>query len=127
MPQYRPNKHPNYQARLVLTLYRDGYANMNGEAARALATDVAALRLFAPASLDAPYWQLMDLTAEENGGPALAGNIAICRRTDRLGHLRFRCAAMATALFACLPDDTTLLRLELTPTEHNCFQLLPVG
>jgi hypothetical protein len=127
MPQYRPNKHPNYQARPVLTLYRDGYANLNGEAARELATDVAALRLFAPASLDAPYWHLLALTAEIADAPALTDSVSVCRRHDRLGHLRFRCCAMSTALFACLPEGTRQLRLELTPATHNRFQLLPIG
>lgn len=98
---------PAYQDEPALTLYRDGYANLNGEATRALPSQASELTLWPPTSRRR-QWLLLPAAGE------LAGEIKLVGRADR-GHLRFRAPALAVALFAALPDAQPSLRLQLEP------------
>ncbi|OGX81995.1 hypothetical protein BEN47_05080 [Hymenobacter lapidarius] len=92
---------------LTLTLYRDGLANLNGEATRALPAGAASLLLLPP-NRASPHWVLVPAT----GG--LLGDIQLVGRSDR-GNLRFRAPSLAVALFAAVPREQPALRLVLEP------------
>ncbi|MBO2010883.1 hypothetical protein [Hymenobacter negativus] len=91
-----------------LTLYRDGYASLNGEAYRSLGTAVAIMLL--PPTTPGTRWQLLPRKTS-------AGALLLSVRTDR-GASRFRAPALAAALFAALPptfDGPLYLELVLSP------------
>jgi hypothetical protein len=106
----------------TVTLYRAGLANLNGDASRLLPKGTDCLMLLPP-TLARPRWAILV------GPTALAGDIKLAGRSDRLGMLRFRAPQMAIALFAALPDEQTTLRLRLEQeaTLPTLFQLLPVA
>ncbi|MGI4884263.1 MAG: hypothetical protein ACRYFR_04820 [Janthinobacterium lividum] len=96
-----------------LTLYRNGIANLNCEAAQHLAKAVA-VSLAAPAS-PGSRWLLLPHYAAEAG--------ALSLYADRGGQ-RFRAYGLATALFAALPDSQKKLQLELRPAAGAMFRLV---
>ena len=98
----------------ALTLYRDGSANLNGEATRLLA-DATALTLLPP-GLPGSRWQLL---------PHAEAMPATTRLRNDRGILRFRSSALAAGLFAALPDTQKALALEFQPTANGLFQLCP--
>lgn len=98
---------PAHQDAPALTLYRDGLANLNGEATRALPSQATDLVLWPPTTRRR-QWLLLPADGE------LAGDIRLVGRTDR-GSLRFRAPALAVALFAALPETQQSLRLQLEP------------
>jgi hypothetical protein len=116
------HNYPNLQALPVGTLYAsDGMLNLNGEAARLLPPQMVGVRLLSPSELTAPYWLLLPTYA---GEPTDAKLYA---QTPRHCTLRLRAAALATALFACLPPNQAQLRLQLVPTDTLAYQLLPLS
>lgn len=92
----------------MLTLYRDGLANLNGEATRLLSKLSDTVSLFPPAG-PRRRWVLRPATEE------LPGEVKLVGRTDRSRHLRFRHPALGLALFAALPDSQQSLKLLLQP------------
>jgi hypothetical protein len=96
-----------------LTLYRDGRVNLNGQATWLL-RQAAAIRLLPPAQ-PRSRWQLLPYAQPE------ADTISL--NTDR-GLLRFSSAALATALYAALPEGCKALRLELEPTSGATYKLV---
>jgi hypothetical protein len=98
---------PVHQEVPALTLYRDGLANLNGEATRALPAHGQALMLLPPTT-SRRQWLLLPADGE------LAGDIRLIGRPDR-GNLRFRSSHLAVSLFAALPAAQGSLRLQLEP------------
>ena len=92
----------------ALTLYRNGLANLNGEATRQLPAGCTTL-LLVPPNRASQYWVLVPAT----GG--LLGDIPLVGRADR-GNLRFRARSLAVALFAALGREQPALHLVLEPT-----------
>lgn len=84
---------PNEPA--TLTVYRDGLVNLNGEATRDL-SPAAAVLLLAPTT-PGTRWQLL-------ARHTAAGAHVLSGRPDR-GNVRFRCPALAAALFAAWPPE----------------------
>ncbi|GAA4362182.1 hypothetical protein GCM10023185_29870 [Hymenobacter saemangeumensis] len=106
-PAPQLNVHP------LLTVYRDGLCNLNGDAARALAR-AKAVTLAAPTA-PGSRWLLLPLAEEQPGSLALYS-------PDRGGQ-RFRAYALAAAVFALLPDTQKKLCLEMAPLPGGIFQL----
>lgn len=98
----------NLREKPTLTLYRDGLANLNGEATRLLSKVSDSISLFAPAG-PRRRWVLRPATED------LPGEVKLVGRTDRSRHLRFRYPALGLALFAALPESQQALRLVLEP------------
>jgi hypothetical protein len=98
----------------ALTLYRDGSANLNGDATRLLSQACACTLL--PPGLPGSRWQLLPLATPDPTTTSL--------RMDR-GILRLRCSALAAGLFAALPDSQKSLGLELVPTANGLYKLCP--
>lgn len=88
-----------------LTLYRDGLANLNGDATRTLPAGADSLLLLPPAG-PRRRWLLLPASA------GVEGEIRLIGRADR-GNLRFRAPALAVALFAALPDSQQSISLRL--------------
>jgi hypothetical protein len=113
---------PSLQDVPTVTLYPDGLANLNGDASRLLPKGTDCFLLLPPTAAR-PRWAILV------GPSALAGDIKLSSRSDRLGALRFRAPQLALSLFAALPTKQTALKLQLEPetTRPDLFQLLPVG
>jgi hypothetical protein len=92
----------------LLTIYRSGLVNLNGEATRALAAKEAESISLLPPSRQAPNWML--IPASEG----LPGPVPLHTRSDR-GNMRFRTYELAVGLFAALPKRCKSLRLQLEP------------
>lgn len=98
-----------------LTLYRDGYASLNGEAYRLLGPAVAVMLL--PPTTPGTRWQLLPRKTSP-------GALVLSTRTDR-GATRFRAPALAAALFAALPPAFDgPLYLELVSSPETGFDLV---
>jgi hypothetical protein len=105
----------------IVTLYPSGLANLNGDASRLLPKGTDCFLLLPPTPTR-PRWAMLV------GPSALAGDIKLTGRSDRLGALRFRAPQLALSLFAALPGEQTALRMRLEPepTRSDLFQLLPL-
>ncbi|MGI4736101.1 MAG: hypothetical protein ACRYG7_13070 [Janthinobacterium lividum] len=79
----------------LLTVYRNGLTNLNGEATRLLGP-AAAVLLLAPTT-PGTRWQMLPRQSP-------AGALPLSGRLDR-GNVRFRAAALAAALFAAWPPE----------------------
>jgi len=99
-----------------LTIYRDGLANLNGEATRALPPGTESLLLLPP-TRQAGWWMAIPATA------ALAGNTPLHGRADP-GNMRFRAYELAVALFAALPAARKSVRLALQPAAAGGWHLV---
>ena len=97
-----------------LTLYRDGLANLNGAAGRALGRAVG-VNLAAPGA-PGGRWQLLPVDYEQPGMLTLY--------TSDRGAQRFRAYALATAVFALLPESQKKFSMTLNPTAGNRFWLV---
>ena len=119
--QHAADEQPSLVAPTV-TLYPGGLANLNGDASRLLPKGTDCFLLLPPTPAR-PRWAILV------GPSALAGDIRLTGRSDRLGALRFRAPQLALALFAALPAEQTALRLRLEPeaTRPDLFQLLPAA
>lgn len=106
-----PSVPPSYGC---LTLYADGLVNLDGDATRTLAGAVG-VTLYPPGR-GRGRWLLLPFAEAEPEAVSLIG------RDDR-GHLRFRAAAMAAALFALVPPEQKALKLRLVDGPQNAFRL----
>ncbi|WP_324671054.1 hypothetical protein [Hymenobacter sp. GOD-10R] len=92
----------------LLTVYRDGFVNLNGEATRLMHERHQQVDLLPPATRYVP-WQL-----DRRAGSCCN----LVGRNDR-GSLRFRAPYRAALLFADQPESVKRIVFRLTPhTEH---------
>lgn len=99
-----------------LALYRDGSANLNGAAYRALPADTLAVMLLPPTT-PGTRWVLLPRKTTP-------GALVLSTRSDR-GATRFRAPALAAALFAALPPSFEgPLYLELVASPETGFDLV---
>lgn len=102
----------------TLTIYRDGLANLNGQATAMLAKTESVMLL--PPGGPRLRWVIVPALRDLEG---LADKVRLVGRADR-DHLRFRYPALALALFAALPQGQKALRLQLEHTQSNGWELV---
>jgi hypothetical protein len=102
----------------TLTIYRDGLANLNGQATAMLSRTEAVMLL--PPGGPRVRWVLVPALPDLEG---LADKVRLVGRADR-DHLRFRYPALALALFAALPLTQKALRLQLDAGAGQGWELV---